>query len=451
MHHADLHHKDKTLQAKLEEVFQLRRTKSAVNWDRAQYFELLDKFGNPHKSLPPVIHVAGTNGKGSIIAMMRSMLEAQGYNVHVYTSPHLIHVNERIVLNGQEIDDTYLERLLDQALAYNDGAPLSFFEITTAMAFRAFADSPADILLLEVGMGGRLDCTSVIDSPLLTIINRISMDHTDFLGETIEEIAAEKAGIMRSGVPCIVGHQGSSDQADVIMGVLKSHARKLGVPLCRAAVNWQVGAAQQEGAIVFTGKESGRHQYPAPALEGAHQMNNAGVALAALEAIQKNFPVSDRAKEQGLQTVNWAGRLQRLEDDALGVFNEIWLDAGHNDSAGAALASQIETWSRRDRRPIHLITGLLGTKKADMFLAPMLEKISGLHVVPITGDPTSQSLDAIMESINQAHHSNLKVSAHDTVFEAVKVIARSAPDARILIAGSVYLAGEVLQRIRDCE
>ena len=214
MHKADLHHSNQSLQLKLEKIFQLRRTRSAVNWDREKYLDLLQHFGNPHAHLPPVIHVAGTNGKGSIIAMLRAVCEAAGMRVHCYTSPHLVQINERIVLAGKEIDDDLLESLIDEALGYIGDAPLSFFEVSTAIAFKAFSQVPADVLLLEVGMGGALDCTNVIEKSLVSVISRISMDHTQFLGDTIEEIAAQKSGIIKPGLPCIIGYQGGGEQGE---------------------------------------------------------------------------------------------------------------------------------------------------------------------------------------------------------------------------------------------
>ena len=305
------------------------------------FLSLLERFGNPHLNLPPVIHVAGTNGKGSIIAMLRSILEAAGYKVHAYTSPHLIHVNERIYLAGENISDEYIERLIDDALGYIDNAPLSFFEVITAIAFKAFSNAPADIVLLEVGMGGLLDCTNVIEAPLVSVINRISMDHTDFLGNTLKEIAAQKAGIMKKSVPCVIGGQGQNglDALDVF----REKAQTVETELFISGQDWTIESNQDN--VIYTTEEQ-REFYTFPALVGTHQILNMGVVLTALERIKTSFPIRKEAIETGLSSVIWPGRLQRLDlnwPTDIGA-HEIWVDSGHNDSAGIAIAEQIVQW-----------------------------------------------------------------------------------------------------------
>ena len=445
MHQADLKHDDKVLREKLEAIFQLRRTRSKINWDRAQYLDLLAAFGDPHLNLPPVIHVAGTNGKGSIIAILRSILQAQGLKVHCYTSPHLIYVNERIILAGQTIDNAYLERLIDQALSYNSGAPLSFFEITTALAFKAFSETPADILLLEVGLGGRLDCTNVIDVPLAAIINRISLDHVDFLGNDIRDIAAEKAGIMKADVPCIVGYQGDGDDACAVNKVLAETIESSRAYACRYGFEWSV--RQENGQMVFSfGEQS--YKFPLPNLLGAHQVNNAGVALATLFSVRHHIDVDIQAMEEGLGAIYWPGRLQNIDASHFGVSEdtEIWLDSGHNDSAGEALAVQAEQWYAQDGKPLHLVMGILDTKDSARFLAPLLPQLSALHIVPIASDPHYQRQDHIEDNIKEIND-DIAVYAYDCCIEAIGCIARDHPSSRILIVGSVYLAGEVLEYV----
>ncbi len=421
MHRADLHHSDAHLQNQLNRIFQLRRTRSAVNWDRDQFLDLLDALGNPHLSVPPVIHVAGTNGKGSVVAILRSILEAQGLRVHAYTSPHLIHVNERIVLAGEQIGNAALSGLIDQALGFIDSAPLSFFEVITAIAFRAFADCPADVLLLEVGMGGRLDCTNVVPAPLACVINRISMDHTEFLGETIEHVAREKAGIIKAGVPCAVGYQGDG----VVYDIVQQKAQEIGAAVQLYGRDWDI--LEQGDDMVFT---YGGQNYilPKPALKGAHQILNAGLALSALFSVSDRLKVSHDAMAQGLRNVFWGGRLQRLDAVRFGVADdcEIWLDAAHNDSAAQVLAQHIAQSGKR----AHLVMGLLRKKKIEDFLGPLRPVVNDIHVVPVQGEDSYAARDIPGSQ------------GHSNVLEAVRAIAVRDPGAVIFIAGSVYLAGE---------
>lgn len=420
MHNADLVHDNSTLQDKLEEIYALRRTRSKVNWDRDQFLDLLKHFGNPHLDLPPVIHVAGTNGKGSVIAILRSILEAQGYRVHVYTSPHLINVNERIVLAGEDITDSMLSGLIDQALAFVDGAPLSFFEIMTAIAFRAFADEPADVVLLEVGLGGRLDCTNVISRPLACVINHVSLDHTDFLGNSLELIAAEKAGILKSNVPCVVGRQ----KPDVYR-VIEEKAIEVGASIVS---DWSVDDTMN---FIFEGQS---YHFPMPSLNGLHQVRNAGLALALLFSIRKSLPVSEDAMSAGLKNVKWRARLQNIDPSVYGVDGayEILLDSGHNDSAGQVIAHYIEPYEQ----PVYLVMGMLRTKNIEAFLLPIRPKLAGIYVVPLAGDECYLSAD-VRGSFSC-----------DSVAQAIEDITSKTERACILIAGSVYLAGEVLKTLR---
>ena len=429
MHKSDLKHDNYLLQQKLESIYQLRRTRSKVNWDRGQYLELLEAFGNPHLNLPPVIHVAGTNGKGSVIAILRSILEAQGLKVHCYTSPHLINVNERIYLGGRDIDNAYLEQLIDQALYYNKDAPLSFFEITTALAFKAFSERPADILLLEVGMGGRLDCTNVINDPIATIINRVSLDHAEFLGCNVVDIAKEKAGIMKEGVPCVLGYQGDSEVITTLENeVLLSNS---------IAVQWDIERNNDAMCLSYNDK---KYEFPLPALQGAHQVQNAGVAIVCLLSIADKIKVLHDAMCKGLQYVKWLGRLQNIEVD--GLETDIWLDCGHNDSAGEALAKQVGKWKDQDGKALHLIIGMLDRKDEMGFLTPLLPLIEDIHIVPISSEPNSKNKDDLAGIA-------CNVYEYGNVIEAIKSISASSPLDRILIAGSVYLVGEVLKYIND--
>lgn len=444
MHEADLHHAQSRLQKKLEAIYRLRRTTTKVNWDQRGYLDLLQKLGNPHLHLPPVIHVAGTNGKGSVIAFLRSVFEAQGLSVHVYTSPHLVQVNERIVLAGKQISDSYLEGLIDEVMLLNDGVPLSFFEIMTAVAFKAFSSVSADIVLLEVGMGGRLDCTNVIDSPLATVINRISLDHTEFLGDTIEKVAFEKAGIMKEGAPCIVGFQGSKN--DEVRSVLNDVAREKPADIYHYGDHYRFEESDQSFLVRVGGAE---YECLRPSMTGEHQLYNAALVVAVIDQIKDRIEISCDSVAQGIAHAKWPGRMQNIDVGALELPSEceVWLDSGHNDSAGEAIAKQAAFWKGQGDKALHVVVGMMGTKDAGAFLKPVLRYVDGFHVVPLSFDREGSLQSDDFTSCLGKGDSDVHAVSHDDVFSALHAIVRSDPNARILIAGSVYLAGEVLQKI----
>jgi dihydrofolate synthase/folylpolyglutamate synthase len=415
MYQSDVQHPSEQLQEKLFKLYTLNRDKKIDLSFRPPYLELLEKFGNPHLELPPVIHVAGTNGKGSIIAAMRSILEHAGYSVHTYTSPHLIRFNERIVLNGKPIEDEPLEALIDEALELNGNGDLTFFEITTAIAFAAFARSPADICLLEVGMGGRLDCTNVIKSPLATIISPIGIDHAEHLGDTIEKIAAEKAGIMKPDVPCVIAPQ----YDDATLPVFENRAGELGCPLHYVSKN---------PAAVETN------------LTGPHQQQNIATALQTLKLIADQFPLQNDHIHNGLKNIRWPARLQRLDTQQFGLNEhyEIYLDGGHNPAAGKALAAQCASWSDK---PTVTILGMMDGKDAKGFAAQILPHTDTLYCVNIVDEPKSLSAEDLQSQLGEGE------AVHDFT-RAIDRIKSEYPDgARILIAGSLYLAGQVLAHI----
>lgn len=446
MHQADLRHPRPSLQKKLLALYQLR-TGSKVNWDATAYRTLLRDMGEPHKKLPPVIHVAGTNGKGSIVAFLRAMLEAQGYRVHAYTSPHLLRVNERIRLAGEDITDNLLERMIDEVYAQHSLAGLSFFEITTALAFRAFSAVPADVLLLEVGMGGRLDCTNVIEDPLVSVISRISYDHTEFLGGTLADIAAEKGGILKAGRPCVVGAQGPEDDTRGVLGVLETLADERSTPLLVYGRDWR--SFESGGQMVFEARGE-RNVYPLPGLAGAHQILNAGAALMALRVVGDALPVSEEAKAQGLRRVVWPGRMQGLSPVSLGLPEdcEVWLDCGHNDSAGEVLAQQIRKWAADDPKPLHLVLGMLGHKDVRGFLAPFADQIESLTLVRITGEKNILTLQGFQNKAGDLV-SSVPVRSFDDLSAAFCALRTEIDGrSRVLIAGSVYLAGGVLDFVQ---
>lgn len=411
MYQSDIQHDVPALQDKLAQLYGLARDKAIDLSFRPPFTHLLEKLGNPHLKLPPVIHVAGTNGKGSVVAMLRSILEAHGKRVHAYTSPHLIHFNERIVLAGQEISNDALEPLLDEVLALNAGADITFFEITTALAFKAFADSPADYLLLEVGLGGRLDCTNIIPTSHVSIITRIGMDHMEHLGDTPESIAAEKAGIMKKGVPCVIGAQ--KPEADK---VILEHAAEMGVRVFEASDYWDT-------------------ELPLPALGGAHQVYNAQIAVAAAKIIAPEITYETLA--DGLKHTQWRARMQRLNYSAAPEF-EIWLDGGHNADAAEALAAHIQNWGDQ---PLYIILGMMSHKDPRAFVTPLLKFATEIHVVDIPHEPKSLKAAQI-----QAFSNDIPIFDGGDFKETLAALIQKKP-GRILICGSLYLAGHVLQTL----
>ena len=371
---------------------------------------LLERLGNPERRLPPVIHVAGTNGKGSTVAFMRAMLEAADRRVHVYTSPHLVRFNERIVVAGEMLADGELLALLEECERANEGRPITFFEITTAAAFLAFSRTPADVLLLEVGLGGRLDTTNVVERPAVTAITPVARDHTQFLGETLADIAAEKAGIVKPGAPLVLAPQEAEAKA-----VILAKAADRGAPVYD---DWRVS----EG--VFHGR---RMTLPLPklGLAGAHQAGNAGLALACLEG----FGLPEVALVRGLETAHWPARLQCLSEEP-----EIWLDGGHNPAAGRVLAD----WLAGRRRRFGLIVGMLDTKDRDRFLAALAPWIERTVAVPVPGSDASVPAEALAKTARAA---GMDATAAPNVEMALERLGGVRP---VLIAGSLYLAGAVL-------
>lgn len=390
---------------------------------------LLDKMGNPQDRLPPVIHVAGTNGKGSTQAMIRAGLEATGARVHAYTSPHLARFHERIRLAGTLITEDALTDVLDRCYAANGPDPITYFEITTVAGLVAFSETPADFTLLEVGLGGRLDATNVID-PLLTIITPVDMDHEAYLGNTLAKIAFEKAGIIKRGVPCVVGPQHAQ-----AMDVIESQATRLGAPLLAYGQHWHV--SEERGRLVYQ-DDNGLLDLPLPVLPGPHQSMNAGSAIAALRHLGKDEP----ACEAAVTKVSWPARMQRITQGALFELArpaELWLDGGHNPAAGRAIAA---TLSQLPKRPTHLICGMLNTKDVRGYMEPLARLAQSLTAVSIPGEKNTLSAD---ETAAAAHAAGLKTTTATTVQDAITAIVGHDPNARILICGSLYLAGHVIR------
>jgi dihydrofolate synthase / folylpolyglutamate synthase len=403
-------------------------------------WRILAQLNHPERHLPPVIHVAGTNGKGSTIAFMRAILEAADRLVHVYTSPHLVRVNERFRLGrpggAAMVSDAELADALAECERVNGGDPITVFEITTAAGFLLFARHPADVLLLEVGLGGRLDATNVVELPLGTVITPISFDHVEHLGDSLAKIAAEKAGILKRGVPVIVAPQGG-EACDVIAG----EAARLRAPLKIAGQHWNV--ASERGRLVYQ-DENGLLDLPAPRLFGRHQFDNAGTAVATLRELKLELPGS--AFEKGVVAVDWPARLQRLSHGRLiGLApqgSELWLDGGHNPDCGRVIAAALADLEERVSRPLILVVGMLATKDREGFLRNFAGLTRRVIAVPIHQE-NAVPAQTIAEA---AHNVGIPALATDGIANAMAAITQLNLEVppRILVIGSLYLAGEVL-------
>jgi len=401
---------------------------------------ILAALDHPERRLPPVIHVAGTNGKGSTIAFMRAILEAAGKSVHVYTSPNLVRLNERFRIGhaggGSLVGDAELAATLAQCEAINGAAAITVFEMETAAAFVLFSRHPADVLLLEVGLGGRLDATNVVERPLASVITRVAIDHREFLGDTIAKIAAEKAGILKTAVPAVV-----TGQAREALAVIERQAARLRAPLHVAGEHWT--ATEERGRLVYQDAD-GLLDLPAPKLYGRHQFENAGAAVAALR--QSGLKLAVAAFETGMVKVDWPARMQRLSHGRLAGLvppdGELWLDGGHNSDGGQVVAAALADLEERVSRPLVLIVGMLSTKDC----AGFLQNFSGLArrviAVPIHQDKAVPA----GELAEIAGGIGLPALARDDLESAITVAGKLdlCPAPRILITGSLYLAGEVL-------
>ncbi len=406
-------------------------------------WRVLDRLDNPERRLPPVIHVAGTNGKGSTVAYLRAMLEAAGLAVHVYTSPHLVRINERFRLGrrgqpGRLVSDDELRAALIRCEAVNGGAPITVFEMETACAFTLFADHPADAVLLEVGLGGRLDATNVIERPAASVIAPVAIDHREFLGDTLEQIATEKAGIIKQGVPVVVAAQQEAARA-----AIARQAARCAAPLAIAGEQWHVHA--EHGRLVYQ-DERGLLDLAAPRLFGRHQFDNAGLAIAALRATDV-FKIDTAAIEAGIARADWPARMQRLGAGSLIASSppgsEVWLDGGHNADGGRVVAAALGDLEERVPRPLVLIVGMMGNKDAEGFLAHFAGLTRHLVAVTIPGEDNAMPADALADA---ARRHGLRVETAESVEAALRALAALAYETppRILITGSLYLAGHVL-------
>jgi dihydrofolate synthase / folylpolyglutamate synthase len=404
-------------------------------------WRLLNKLGHPEQRLPPVIHVAGTNGKGSTCAYLQAMLEAARLRVHVYTSPHLVRFHERIRLasgpgESDLIAESDLNALLQECEEANSGEPITFFEITTAAAFLAFSRMPADYTILEVGLGGRLDATNTVEQPKATVITAIDYDHQQYLGDTLPLIAREKAGVLKRGAPGIIGRQGEEALEEI-----ERCARAAQAPLFVAGRDWM--SFEQNGRLVFQ-DEHGLMDLPLPRLPGTFQIDNAGNAIATLRIIGDRR-IADQHIAEGLRTANWPARMQRLGHgkltEGLGAGSELWLDGGHNASAGKAVALTFAQLEERTPKPLILILGMLRTKDAAAYIRPFKGLAKRIIAVAVPGEPNSFPAEELAQI---ARAEGLAAQPAASIEAAIAAARAARGPARILIAGSLYLAGNVL-------
>ena len=403
---------------------------------------LLQRLDHPERKLPPVLHVAGTNGKGSTVAYLRAILEAAGYRVHAFTSPYLVRLNECYRLGhtggGLLVDDEALVATLERCECANAGEPITLFEIETAAAFDLFARHPADAVLLEVGLGGRLDATNVIEAPVASVISSVSIDHSEFLGNSLQSIATEKAGIIKRGVPVIC-----AAQAPEAMAAIEQQARRMRAPLHVAGEGWHVGV--EHGRLVYQ-DDRGLLDLAPPRLFGRHQFDNAGLAVATLRAIDA-FRIEPSAFEAGVVNAEWPARMQRLGSGPLvdqgPAGGEIWLDGGHNAEGGRVAATALGDLEERVSRPLVVIVGMMANKDAGGFLANFAGLTRHIIAVTIPDRDGAMPLDRLTDA---ARALGMRVERADSVGAALRAVAKLAYEMppRILITGSLYLAGDVL-------
>ncbi len=428
--------------AEIEKLMGLHPKGYDLSLDRIR--RLLDLLGNPERRLPPVIHVAGTNGKGSATAFCRALLEAQGLSVHVHTSPHLVRWHERYRIGvkggpGQIVDDALFADALRRVADANGGQSITVFEILTAVTFILFSEQPADVAVIEVGLGGRFDATNVVEKPAASIVQPISLDHQAYLGDRVELIAAEKAGIMKRGVPVVIGHQEFEGARDVLIGT----AERLGCPL--SVFSQDFLAYEEFGRMVYQ-DEFGLMDLPLPRLPGRHQLGNAATAIRAVKAA--GFAVTEVIAEKAMLSVEWPGRLQRLTEghlvDRAPAGAEIWLDGGHNPGAGEVIAEAMAAMEERKSRPLHLVVGMINTKDPIGYFRAFIGIAHAVYTVPIEGSDVGLDPVALAQSAADAGLTAVPAGSLEEALNAIAEKTAGGPPPRIMIGGSLYLAGNVL-------
>ncbi len=402
--------------------------------------QLLKKLDNPHLKIPPTIHIAGTNGKGSVTSFLRAILEKSEYKVHTYTSPHLIRFNERIRVNSKLISSDELNSLLEECEFYNRGEKITFFEITTAAAFLAFSRIDSDLVLLETGLGGRYDATNVVENKVCSVITPISMDHMNFLGNTIREIAKEKVGIFENTKSAVI-----SNQREDVKELIRREAKKIKIKTFEEGIDWKITEKDFSKKKFVLNFKNSSFNFQFPSLAGEHQIENASTAISTVLSLNKKR-ITRETINKGITSTVWPARMQKLENGKLsyllGKRFEIWLDGGHNLDASKILRRTIEKWNNK---PIILIIGMMVGKDPLNFLRQLVKNISSLFLLPIPDHQYIQPYE-IKENIERSFSNTLKIECSLNITEALKVIKKQYSDGKIIICGSLYLAGEVLKQ-----
>ena len=401
---------------------------------------LLNKLDNPHLKLSPVIHVAGTNGKGSVTSFLRSIFEFSNYKVHTYTSPHLINFNERIRINSKLISNNHLNTLLEECEYYNKAEEITFFEITTAAAFLAFSRIESDIILLETGLGGRFDATNVVENKLCSVITPISMDHMNFLGSTIEKIAKEKLGILKNSKKIVL-----SKQHSVVRKLARVEAKRMKIELLEEGSNWKIREKDfiKKNFSMFFEKKN--YCFNFPELFGEHQIDNASTAVATVLSLGRK-DILDKNIDKGILSAKWPARMQNLKNGNLSSYMgknfEVWLDGGHNLEASQIIKKIIEKWKKEN---VFLVIGMMIGKDPYSFIKKLVKNLSAIFLLPIPDHQYIRPYE-IKNNIKKDISSKISIECSLDIKEALKIIKESYPSGKLVICGSLYLAGEVLKQ-----